>query len=1100
MSLNTDCRIRNRLVKKYSIVCTMCGSRHCNEVNNESPMLSVHASSWTCTKCTLLQLPFAGIVNEDLYLELSKDGPLYKCQPLCNDIASLDNLPSLEVHSETQSNRPLLNNPDLDPDDNCYVNKPVDHGYKTPSEVVSVMKTDIDGHLFSLTHINCRSLYNKLDEIGELLAVIQPTILAVSESWLTESEENTINLPGYNFVHKPRLTGEGGGVGFFVKSDILFNLQPQLSDLTSQHSTYESLFISLPLDKGKNLCVGVIYKPPDQSLLTFNNEFNELLTRVAKKDVMIAGDFNIDLLKHNNHALTGNYLDMISSHHLIPVILRPTRLTPTSCTLIDNILTNIWSKPIHSSVLVVEISDHLAVSAWLDLNLPQKHKNPSVLKRVINSSNIKTFHENLMKIDYTPVLLQCEESDSNNAYESFLIRYSDAYNLAFPLRTINYKKYQTPRCPWMTPGLVKSCNKKNNLYKKYIKTPTEANKTRFTTYRNRFKRIKVKAKQDFYANEFAKYNNDLKKTWQIIKSLIGAKDHESYIEEIEIGDQKITDNTIMAEKFNCYFSSIAKNLSSKIPTSTRKFSDYMDPSLPNSFVLHPTSPEELVQLNHTIKISHSSGPDGLDPTIISPSISLIATPMAAIINCSIRTGSVPLGMKRSIISPIFKQGNRKDLCNYRPISILPYFSKLLEKIVYTRLYSYIDKMNLLYPLQHGFRSGHSTVMSLLDMHNQITKAIDTKKFSVGIFLDLSKAFDTVDHEILIKKMEKYGIRGTPLAWFRSYLSSRQHQVRCNQVLSDFGTMRFGVPQGSILGPLLFLIYINDLPKASSLLHFVLFADDSNVFLSDCSYHQLVKTLNTELTHVSDWFKANKLSLNIAKSNYILFSSSRKPLPQHQEIIQIDNITIPQVTSVKFLGIYIDQHINWSVHINHISNKMAKSIGIITRISSIIPSKTLINLYYSLVYPYLSYGNLVWASNYATNLQRLRVLQKRIIRVITRSPFNSHTYQLFLQFGILTLDKIRVYQVSEFMHRYTYNQLPNAFANYYKKISVLHSHFTRNKSNAYQIEFSRTNLRKFSIVAMGPKIWNNLPHDLRHIPNMYAFKKCLRAHVLNTNVP
>src|SRR6218665_62140 len=237
-----------------------------------------------------------------------------------------------------------------------------------------------------------------------------------------------------------------------------------------------------------------------------------------------------------------------------------------------------------------------------------------------------------------------------------------------------------------------------------------------------------------------------------------------------------------------------------------------------------------------------------------------------IINSSLATGIVTSAIRQARVCPIFKHGLKTYLNNYRPISILPYLSKLFEKVIYTRLYDYINKLEILYPDQHGFQPNHSNTMSLLNTYDEISLVFDNNEYALGVFLELSKEFYTVNHKILFKKLELYGIRGIPLLWFENYLLSRQQHVRCNGKLSDFLTIEHGVSQGSILGPLLFLLYINDLPNASSILHFVLFADESNDFASNGSYDKLFQIINTELPH--DWFKANRLSLNTNKTTFI----------------------------------------------------------------------------------------------------------------------------------------------------------------------------------------------------------------------------------------
>ena len=507
-----------------------------------------------------------------------------------------------------------------------------------------------------------------------------------------------------------------------------------------------------------------------------------------------------------------------------------------------------------------------------------------------------------------------------------------------------------------------------------------------------------------------------------------------------------------------------------------------------------TTPQEIISLTASIRATHSSALDNIDPTGASRVIDYVAAPLSNIINSSFLTGVVPSSLKMAKVVPVYKQGNSQDVTNYMPISILPFFSKILEKSMYQRLYTYVDKMNILYPNQHGFQSGHSTSMALLDMQDKIASAIDENKFSIGIFFDLAKAFDTVDHSILLAKLENYGIRGVPLLWFKSYFDQRRQCVCCKGCQSKTKLITCGVPQGSILGPLLFLLYINDLPNASDQLNFILFADDTNVFFSHKSIQSLLSIANTELIHVAEWFKANKLSLNLGKTNYVLFRSHRKPVPASDSILSIDSIPIAQVNSSKFLGVYIDQHLTWNDHISNISTKVAKNIGILARVSYLLPSRVLHTLYYSLVYPYLTYCNIAWASNYSSRLNRLSILQRRVVRIIAGRSLITNTASRYSILRILNIPQINKLQICEFMYRFANKSLPPIFSRYFSKISDTHSHYTRSLDN-FDGTYARTNTRYFTLRCAGPPAWNNLPKSLRTLPNLALFKKGVRAYLL-----
>ena len=805
------------------------------------------------------------------------------------------------------------------------------------------------------------------------------------------------------------------------------------------------------------------------------------------------GDFNVDLLKSNVHKATNTLYGCITSYHYLPAITRPTRITPHSATLIDNLFTNAWMNIIDSTILISDISDHLPILVTFDFECSKPISTSSENLRNFSEVNKKNFRELISCQDWTPVTKLCHEGNVNGAYDLFITTYKMAYDKSFP-QNIRKGKKQVLKKPWMTTALLKSSKKKEQLYLKYIKNPNEINRSKFVTYRNKFKTIRLKAERYYYATEFNKCNNDLKKTWSLIRTITNTGQRDKAIESIKLDGTKIVDAEIIANKLNNYFVSIAQVLADKIPNSVESFNKYLKPSSMKSFGLNLTTSTEVLNISQTIHTTHSKGMDDIDPCIAGPNVDSIAIPLAEIINCSFNTGIFPEALKIAKVIPIYKKGERDNLTNYRPISILPYFSKIFEKIMYTRLYDFTIKTNILFPSQHGFQSGHSPYMSLLSMQDKISNAIDNNEYSLGIFFDLAKAFDTVNHNILLSKLNNYGIRGLQLSWFSSYLDRRQQCVETNGKRSAHKIVQHGVPQGSNLGPLLFLLYINDLPTVSNRLFFILFADDTNVFFSHKCLETLFQLVNEELAHIAEWFNANKLSLNLDKTNYILFKSYRKTIPPGNHKLNINGTTLSEVSSTKFLGVYVDCHLTWEKHIANIASKISRNIGVIARTAQILPRSIRTKLYYSLIYPYISYCNIVWASTYKSRLYRLEILQKRVVRLIMGVPYGSHTSPIFKFLGILNIDQVGFYQIGEFMFRFNRNLLPSVFRNFFVLSSDVHSHFTRN-SNLYHSTYARTNIRLFSIKSIGVTIWNKIPQKIRISPSIWSFKKNLRAHLL-----
>ena len=427
-------------------------------------------------------------------------------------------------------------------------------------------------------------------------------------------------------------------------------------------------------------------------------------------------------------------------------------------------------------------------------------------------------------------------------------------------------------------------------------------------------------------------------------------------------------------------------------------------------------------MRSVVMYSLSTGPTSIPLKLLSLIPDLIITPLAYIINLSLTTGEYPELLKVVKVIPIHKGGSTQDVNNYRPIFQLSVFDKIIEKIVHKDLYFFLEAHNILFDKQFGFRKNNSTTHALIQITELIKKSIDKGKYGCGIFIDLRKAFDTVNHEILLTKLEHYGIRGNMLDWFRSYLSKRKQYIAINCQSSELLDITCGVPQGSVLGPLLFLIYINDLPNVSKVLNFYLFADDTNIYYESKTLKDIEKTINEELNKLFIWLNVNQLSLNIDKTNYIIFNPYNKPMKDHITI-KINNKAIDQKEYIKYLGVLMDTTLSWKFHISNISKKISRSIGIMYKLRPFPPLKVMKDVYYSLIYSHIIYAVEVWGSTFKTELNKILILQKRAPRLMTFSDLYPDTpgplcpsNPIFSKLNMLKVSDIHKYQVLKFVFK------------------------------------------------------------------------------------
>ena len=500
-------------------------------------------------------------------------------------------------------------------------------------------------------------------------------------------------------------------------------------------------------------------------------------------------------------------------------------------------------------------------------------------------------------------------------------------------------------------------------------------------------------------------------------------------------------------------------------------------NLKNNMYLEPIESQVVLEAAIKLKTKLSSGHDNISTKLIKETINQTLQPITHIINKSFETGVVPHDMKIAKVIPIFKAGDNTLMKNYRPVSLLPAFSKLLERIMYNKLMGFLKSNNILYQHQYGFRAKHSTIHPILHFLNHCAEANNKNnpEYTLAIFCDLSKAFDVIDHTILIEKLKCYGIRGIVNDWFANYLENRQQSVTIENHKSNMLNVRCVVPQGSILGPLLYLIYVNDIHKSCSTI-LLSFADDTTLYTSNSNIKQLFSDANKHINDLFKWFCANKLSLNAGKTKYIIIKPKHRKVNLEQTNILINNIPLTRIgndckeKATKFLGIFIDENLSWTHHVANLNSKIARTVFMIKQVKYILPNDSLKTLYYALIQSHLTYGILAWG-NASDSTTKIHVLQKRAIRCIHKANYNSHTDPLFKHSKLKKLTDIYETQVLLFMHNYVSNKLPESFnGTFVLNRDMMTSYITRQSNLLYEkkcLTHFASSLPLFNF----PHIWN-----------------------------
>ena len=933
---------------------------------------------------------------------------------------------------------------------------------------------DVDS--LSIGHLNINSLQNKVPDLNVFLAnTCLCHMFGISESRLhSVIKEEALMIPNYTIIRKDAVNRGDTGLAVYIH-DLVKHVTIRRTDLESD--IVENMWFELKASKC-SILIGFIYRNP-KSASNWYDDFATMMDAIENvehgKDMILLGDFNVNVLKDNSF-----WDSTISLFNLHQMIKEPTRITRSTRSLIDHIYTNNPDRIVHSNVYQTSMSDHFTVQCALASKIPKAQLKP---QSIITYRSFKHFDSAYFLHD----LSNCSFSeiysidDPDKAFTSFNNSLSTIINKHAPIKKKRIKNASLP--PWLDSNIKSAISLRDKLKK---------NKE-YNAFKQQRKHVKflVRQAKKNYFNSIVKANsNNVVSIWKAINSLNNKSLHK----------QSSTANFFSPKDFNDHFLSIADNLSDNMNHHPEKFTC---PDQLKSFCLSKLKKQDIFSIPEIsvhevgkyiscLKQSSTEGFDGISNKILLLSLPYTVHHLTYLYNLCINKNYFPNILKTAKIIPLPKVKKPSDLNDYRPISILSALSKPIEKHIHKHLLQYFDNHSILHPFQSGFRPKHSCQTALTHFTDQLLGAINRKAMNGVVFLDLRKAFDLVDHRILLEKLKVYQVSPNTLDFFKSYLADRKQAVLLNNCLSYEGVVTRGIPQGSVLGPLLFNIFLNDLPLVISSPDIMCdqFADDCSLLMSETSLTRINNQLQASLTKVNTWCYNNHMILNPEKTKCMVITTRQKHQLEKLKLnLVVNNHFIEQVSEHRHLGVIIDEQLSWDKHVSTISKSVARNVYLLSRLSHVTNSEACFFFFHAHVMSLINYASNLWDSCNDTHLSKLKSVHKRALKVLRKvSSGFQNEYALCRP---LSLTNHLIYNKCILMHKIMHRKCPSYLE---KTFTSTPRSSTNSRHMTLILPKPRIDLFKSSLEYSGTFWWNNLPKHLKQPCSIKTFKNKLLLHL------